>query len=221
MVELTINQNKGKMKKIKKRKWFSDKVQHGLLMYGITNRLAKKGIEIRPYYWEREYISEHNEPKINGNPDEYSIKYLGPNEIKEICASGKGYNLSEKLEKLKNGQICIGLFHDDNIVAYSWIELNTLNFRNRKIHLKENESYLGGMFTIEAYRGKNLAAFLRYQVYEILKNKGVNTIYSISDYFNYPAIKFKKKLKSEHLKLYFYIGLFNRFHWNYQLRKYS
>ena len=201
--------------------WFSNKVRHGLLMYGITHRLARKGVEFRPYYWELEYVKVSETPKIKGDPEEYSIKFLDSEDIEFICTHGLGYNLQEKLDKLKNGQLCLGLMHKQNIAAYSWIELNKLNFRKKVVLLKDNEAYLGGMFTVESFRGQNLAAYLRFQSYKFLESKGIDAIYSISDYFNYPAIKFKKKLNSKHMKLYMYIKLFNKFEWNFLLRSFK
>jgi len=209
------------LKKQKNKKWFFNKVRHGLFMYGVTNRLAKMGIEFRPYYWELENVTTNTPPKIKGDTSEYTIKYLDSEDIKFICANGLGYDLQEKLDKLNNGQLCVGLMHKDKISAYSWIELNELNFRKKKVSLKENESYLGGMFTVELYRGRNLATYLRYQSYKILNEKGIDTIYSISDYFNYPAIKFKKKLNSKHKKLYLYIEIFNKFKFSFLLRKFK
>ncbi len=159
------------------------------------------GIEIRPYYWELECVEACETPKIKGDTSDYTIKYLDSEDMKFICTHGLGYNLHEKLDKLNDGQLCLGLLHKGNIAAYSWIELKKLNFRKNVVLLKDNEAYLGGMFTVESYRGRNLAAYLRYQSYNILNGKGIDTIYSISDYFNYPAIKFKKKLNSKHIKL--------------------
>lgn len=212
------NKKKSKDHKIK---WYWNKIQYGLFIYGLTNRLQRIGIEIKPYYWEREFSKQCDEPKIKGNNLDYSIKNFGPEEIKIICAKGYVYNVKEKLERLKNGQICLGLVHDGDIAAFSWIELNELNFRKESIKWKENQAYLGGMYTVESFRGLNLAAYLRYQISIFLKEKGRNEIYSISDYFNYPAIKFKKKLDANHVDLHLYINLFGKYEWNIKLKKYS
>ncbi len=207
---------------IKKIKWFHNKVHHGLFIYGITNRLTKIGLEFRPYYFEQEYTEECESPKIKGNALEYTLKYLGSKEVKTISSSGKGYfNLHEKLEKLSEGQICIGLFDKGKIAAYSWIELKEFSLKGKIVKLKKNEAYLSSMYTVKSYRGRGLAPFLRYQIYKSLMEDGRNKVYSISDYFNYPSIRFKRKLNTKHLKLFLYIQLFNYFKWNLKLKNYK
>ena len=61
------------------------------------------------------------------------------------------------------------------------------------------------------YRGKNLAPYLRYKSYEMLKEMGRDKLYSISEYFNSPAVKFKQKLNAKKLKIILFINLFNKF----------
>lgn len=191
--------------------WLRDKTRHGLIIYGLSNRLARIGIEIVPFYWEKEYVKTCKSPQIKGNPNDYVVKKLNPDDLKIIFSLDSNFSLHEKQKLLNNGQICIGLIHSDKIVAYSFIELSGLNFRSLNLKFSSNESYLGGMQTMKEYRGKNLATFLRFHIYQFLIDREIDTIYSISDYFNKPAIKFKSKLNSKHEKLYLYINLFNRF----------
>jgi hypothetical protein len=76
------------------------------------------------------------------------------------------------------------------------------------------------MYTFEAYRGKNLAPYLRYHSYKLLEDQGIDKLYSISAYFNKSSLKFKQKLNAQHLQLLLHVGLFKRFHWNYTLKTY-
>jgi len=198
-----------------------NKINHGLFIHGLLHRLQRIGIEIKPYYWDKEFVIPCDEPKVKGNSLEYSIKKFGPEEIKFLCSNGFEYNEEEKLEKLEQGQLWVGLMHNQNIAAYSWIELNDLYFRDVSIKLKDTQAYLGGMFTIKSYRGKNLAPYLRYSIYKFLKEKGRDDIYSVTDYFNSSSIKFKKKLNSKHVKLHLYIKLFKKYSWNFALKTYK
>lgn len=199
------------MKKNHGINWLRNKTRHGLIMYGLSNRLARIGIEIIPFYWEKEYVAKCKSPEIKGNPKDYIVKELDPDDLKIISSLDPGFSLHEKLNMLNNGQICMGLIHSDKVVAYSFIELDGLSFRNLNLKFSANESYLGGMQTMKEYRGKNLATFLRFHIYQFLLEREKDVIYSISDYFNKPAIKFKAKLNSKHEKLYLYINLFNKY----------
>ncbi len=198
-----------------------NKISQGLFMHGLINRFQRLGIEIKPYYLEREFVKPCKSPEVKGNSSEYSIKKFGPEEIKYLCSNGFEYNEEEKLEDLKNGQIWLGLMHNNEIAAYSWIQLNQVKFRDVTIKLNKSQAYLGGMFTIESYRGKNLAPFLRYSVYNYLKEMDRSEFYSITDYYNYSSLKFKKKLNSKHVKLHLYFNLFRKYRWNFILKKYN
>jgi hypothetical protein len=46
-------------------------------------------------------------------------------------------------------------------------------------------------------------------------------LYSISNCFNTPSIKFKKKLNAKLLELHLAVELFNKWHFNLQLKKYG
>ena len=197
------------------------KLKHGLFMYGVSNRAARLGLEFTPFYWEKEFVTKCDAPKIRANVEEYSIRSLNEEDLRSLHSSGDAYRISEKIQQLKDGQICLGLLHKEKIAAYSWLEYKSLNFRNLEVVLKKNESYLGGMHTIESYRGKNLAAYLRYRIYRILEENGRDTIYSISDYFNGPAVRFKEKLNSKHVKLHLYINLFDKIQRRIILRSYT
>jgi hypothetical protein len=80
------------------------------------------------------------------------------------------------------------------------------------VPLKSNEAYLTDMFTVEGFRGKNLAPFLRYKSYEMLKEMGRDTFYSISISFNTPAVRYKEKLEAKKVNLILLIQLFRKFH---------
>lgn len=201
--------------------WLRNKFRHGLMLYGITNQLSKIGIVITPFYWEKEYVKNCKTPVIDGDVSEYNVRELNSQDLKILSSMDGGFSLHEKLDQLKKGQICMGLLHREKIVAYSWIELSKLKYRKLKLSFNDNESYLGGMYTVQNYRGKNLAAYLRFNIYQFLKEKDRSIIYSISDYYNKPAIKFKAKLNSKHTKLYLYISLFNKFSKIFTLKNYK
>ena len=209
-----------KKAKISRIKWFWNIVRHGQLLHAVTNRLSHLGIEIDPYYWVLEGISGYDPPEIKGNASEYSIKFLNLKEI-ILISNDKPENYKQDLiDGFNKGRLCIALLHQNEYAAYMFIELNDFTFKKRTFELADNEAYLLNMWTFDAYRGKNLAPYLRYQCYLHLNNMGRDTSYSISAYFNKSSIRFKKKLNAKHLRFYMYVGLFKKWHWNFLLKEY-
>lgn len=209
-----------KKPKTSRIKRFWNIVRHGLFLYGVTNRLEHIGINIYPYYWVQEGISGYDPPEIKGNKSEYSIKYLNLEEVTQIIGSVPGFNKQEILDDFNKGQLCVGLMHLKECAAFMFIELNDFIIKKRTFKLADNEAYLLNMWTFDAYRGMNLAPYLRYQCYLLLNDIGRDTTFSNSAYFNKSSIKFKKKLDAKHLKLYMYLGLFKKYHWNFLLKEY-
>jgi hypothetical protein len=202
-------------------KRFYDISQNGLLLFGIRNRIARIGIDIRPYYWVQEEIKPCKEPIIKGDSNEYNVRFLESKEIEFIATKVPHLLGKDLIQGFNNGQKCIGLEHGNNIAAFMFIELNDVSFNKRTFKLKENEAYLLNMWTFHSYRGKNIAPYLRYQSYQILKKQGRVVKYSISEYFNKSTIKFKQKLNSKHHKLFLSVVLFNRFYWNFTIKEYN
>lgn len=201
--------------------WVWKIIKHGGLLLGVRNRLAGFGFDFMPYYWVKEEVAPITPPKIKDNPEDYVVSYFGYPEIDIIQQRILGIGHKNFKKNLESGQTCIGIKRHDDIVAYMFIQNKDLNFRGKSFELKPNEVYLKDMYTFESYRGKNMAPYLRYQSYCLLKEKGIDTKYSVSEYFNKPTIRFKKKLNSIHLALYLSIKLFKRYQWTIQLRNYS
>lgn len=201
--------------------WFWNIIKNGLFLLGVKNRLARIGFDFMPYYFVEEGIGEFDAPVIRGDDSSFTLSYFKEKELSYIQNEIKGIEHKDLLEDYKNGQICVGLKHNDEIAAYMLIKRKDYFFRGRRFEFKDNEAYLHSMYTFESYRGRNLAPYLRYKSYGFIKEKGVDTKYSISEYFNKSTIKFKNKLNSKHLKLYLSVILFKKIHWNFLLKTYK
>jgi len=211
-----------KVKKSKKASGFTrymDILRNGLFVFGLLNRLEKIGIDISPYYWVQEEAKPCPEPVIKDDAL-YGIRYLNKEELKAVCHLEPGEEYDKMMRDVENGQLVIALETNNIIAAYTFVELNSFVFKGRRFILKPNEAYLLNMWTFHDYRGRNLAPYLRYRTYKLLSEKGIEVKYSISDYFNKSSIKFKKKLNAKQLYLYLAIVLFNKYKWNFTLRKY-
>jgi hypothetical protein len=196
------------------------KFKHGLVLQSIRNLLTKVGINIAPYYWVQEGLTETEEPQINGNVSDYTLGFLEPDDLKKIAASIPGYSADALLADLKAGHLCLGLKYKSEIASFMWINLKDCSYMPVKIILNSDEAYLTSMYTVESFRGKNLAPYLRYKSYEILKKMGRNKIYSVSEFFNSAAIRYKEKLNAKNLKLVFYLRLFKKLKWSFTLKTY-
>ncbi|NNL15088.1 MAG: hypothetical protein HKO81_00420 [Flavobacteriaceae bacterium] len=202
-------------------KRFWNIINNGLLLLGIRNRLVRIGINVLPYYWVQEEYTPCNEPPIICNPEDFKVKYLTKEEVGLIASKVPKRLGNELIKGFKNGQLCVGLKNNNTIAAYTFIELNDFTYNKRLFKLKDNEAYLLNMWTFHEYRGKNLAPYLRYKSYQLLREKGKDVKYSITNYFNKSSIKFKRKLNSKHLTLYLSIVLFKKIHWNFKLKDYN
>lgn len=208
-------------KKFTKTQRYRNKLRYGLVLYKLENRLTKFGLNFKPYYWVQEGMGEYKIPEIKGNSNDYSFFHFGTEKTKIVSNCKFGYNEKIILDEFKNGQICIGLKHNNAIVAYMFIELNDFKIQNKTFKLKDNEAYLLNMHTHESYRGLNLAPYLRYRSYTFLKEMGRDSYFSMTEYFNKSSIKFKKKLNSKHLKLFIYIKIFRICQCTFLIRKYK
>ncbi|RKN81319.1 hypothetical protein [Ulvibacterium marinum] len=200
---------------------FWNVIRHGLFLHGITNRLARIGIEIVPYYWVREGVSGYNAPKIKGDSSGYSVKYLDLEEVEQICRNMPGLDKQEMLNGMAKGQLCMGLMHHKKCAAFMFVELNDFVFKKKAFKLANNEAYLLNMWTFNTFRGRNLAPYLRYQCYLLLAEMGRSSTFSITAYFNKSSIRFKEKLHAQNLWLCLHIGFFKKLHWNFMLKRYS
>jgi hypothetical protein len=198
------------------------KVRYGLTLQSIRFKLITIGIDISPYYWYQEGVTITKIPEIQGIPADYSFESLGPDDMKTIETLDKGWSRSnERLLALsENKEKCLGIKYKGEIAAFMWINFVEFKYKSTVMPLKSNEAYLTEMFTVEAYRGKNLAPFLRYKSYEMLKEMGRDVLYSISICFNSPAVKYKEKLNARKLKIILYIRLFKKFHRSFTLKSY-
>ena len=176
--------------------------KRGVLMHHFLYRLSKTGLNIKPYYLIQECISNGAQLDWDDYFSEYQIKELGRKDLKSLDHVD-GRNDSEKMliRRLEHGQKCFALVCKSQIAAFMWCDLNELTFAPCKRMLKEHEAYLFDAHTLKAFRGQNLAPYLRYGCYKILTSMGRYVIYSYSDYFNRPAIRFKKKLNARFLHL--------------------
>lgn len=197
-----------------------NRIRYGLSLQTVRGLLIRIGIEFSPFYLFLEGAGFSIIPEIKEKDLVYTVGLLEPGDMKMIGTVQKGLS-DEKLTKLlEEGAKCIAIKDKGEIVAFTWISFDEVLFYSTVMKLKNDEAYLWNMYTIESHRGKNLAPYLRYKSYEILKDLGRVRLYSASDFFNSPAVRFKEKLNAKKLKLILFIKIFKRFQWSFTLKSY-
>ena len=187
------------------------KFRHRLVLQTILHLLNTIGITIKPYYWVLEGTDPGEVPEIKGIVSEYNVEFLQTGDIRELGTNPWGTPVDKLISDLQAGNKCIALVHNNEIASSMWIYLMECGFKPEKARLGKNEAYLSSMYTPESFRGKNLAPYLRYKSYEFLKQIGREKIYSVTEYFNPAAARYKEKLKARNLRLILYLELFGKF----------
>ena len=177
-------------------------------------------VEIVPFYLVEEYLSD--DFKLQVDLENMETCLPGPSDMKTIAENSEVPESEAALDKrLADGCICLAVKSKGDICAYSWCNLRNVAYRGLIIPLKDDEAYLFDARTFNAYRGKNIAPYVRHQLYSHLKNMGRSKFYSASSYFNKAAMIFKVKLGAKPVKLYLGLKLFKKYSWNILIRTYA
>lgn len=198
-----------------------NRIRYGLVLQVIRNRLAAIGFDFLLYYLFRENMDDIKLPDIDGNISDYKVEFLQAEDMKIIGYDNPGFTTEKFLEHLSLGRKCIGVRYKDDIISFVWFDFEECNFKPYKFKLKSNEVYCYNLFTFEPYRGKNIAPWLKYRSYEMLREMGIDTSYSIIEYVNSSSLRYAKKLKFTKMKLGLYIKLFKKYEWNITLMTYN
>jgi hypothetical protein len=181
-----------------------------------------KMVEVVPYYFYKEGMHDSQELDFKPKLDQFSVDFLDASDIKAISLHPEvGESEEELMKRLANGCLCLGVKSQGVVAAYTWCNLKQCSYEERLIFpLKDDEAYLFDARTFKGYRGKDLAPYVRYQLYIKLREMGRSTFFSVTSRFNTSALRFKEKLNARILKLYLYIGLFRKFRFNILIRNY-
>lgn len=194
------------------------RVRQRFVLSYLFERLVLIGIRIEPFYITQEFHLDEMDLDLKPRLQPIQANFLSFSEIEKVYSHPESKWLNvEKRKNLEDGCLCFGLKCSNEIVAYTWCNLS----RCHEVYpfpLKEDEAYLTGAFTFKAYRGKNLAPFMRDQLNKHLYQMGRTKIYSLTNVFNTPAIKFKTKIKAKPLKIILSITLFNKYDWKFMIR---
>ena len=198
------------------------KHQHGLFIHSLLHWLGWKGIRIYPFYLIQEETEGINLPEFKDNIEEYTFDFL---DLKDLDTLEEHPDLKGKKDEYKkrldDGQACFCAKHQGKIVAHTWFDFEKCWFIEPLFKLGKNEAYMYDTLAIKSYRGKNIAPLMRHLGMEAIRKTGRDTFYSLTEAFNTPAIKYKKKLNPKFLALYLKIDLFRKWKRNFKIREYK
>ncbi|MBT8363227.1 MAG: GNAT family N-acetyltransferase, partial [Deltaproteobacteria bacterium] len=126
--------------------------------------------------------------------------------------------LEELQERFDRGEICVAAWKNGRVAAFTWAKLNNFTGAIYNIPLKGDEAYLFDAYTSKEHRGNRLAAHLRYNMYQVLAKRSRFVLYSTSNRYNTPALKFKNKLGARIIHLVKCIDFFGRWKFGTSLR---
>jgi hypothetical protein len=198
-----------------------EKFRYGVATKVVLDRIAMMGVRITPFYLVEERLFEELASEMETGFEGFEIDLLGPEDMEAIGRT-PGYDVSTEqlLERLAKGQKCFGVRHEGSLAAFTWADLRECFDTWCRFPLAENEAYLFDAYTLEAFRGKRIAPFMRYYCYRALNQMGRDRFYSISEVFNAPSIRFKNRLKARCLSLWLTFELFGRHRWTVKLKDY-
>jgi hypothetical protein len=186
----------------------------------MVNLLRRFGLYITPFYLYLEGNFGQEGQASNNSLNEYDLGFLGPEDMNEVANSEREGSEKELLARLDEGKKCFAARYHGQLAAYTWCDFESCHAEYYKFKLKKNEAYLFSAHTLMPFRGKNLSPYLRFKFYQSLETLGRNKFYSITLYFNKPAIKFKKKLHAKPLMLGLYIVIFKKWSWSWRIKDY-
>ncbi len=182
---------------------FPDYITNGLLIQKFLQFLKLAGFVFEPYYLVQEglfgVVEFESEQKYNN----FVFTELGLQDMLKLDRFDGRSTRKEALQKrINQGHKCFVLKTDGIIAAFTWCNPNEIHhYKLCSQMLKEREVYLYDAQTHYNFRGRNLAPYLRYKSYKALNAMGFDILYSCSDYFNRPAIRFKQKLNARFLSI--------------------
>jgi GNAT superfamily N-acetyltransferase len=185
-----------------------DAIRHGLFTQRILERLRGIGIDLNPYLLFSEGPGARNMqwPELG---EEFPSQLLQPEDVADVAAYSWATE-AQLQQRLAKGHLCVLTRHQGRVAGYTWADLREVNDAACDFPLGPGEAYLYDAFVAPEHRGRGLAPYLRYQCYEQLRRAGYDTFYSVSDYFNSPAIRFKRKLNAQPLWLYIQVRIGGR-----------
>jgi GNAT superfamily N-acetyltransferase len=193
--------------------YLRDKVRYNPLPRIFIDGLAKLGIRIHLIYLIREGITGGVARQQRDGLEGYEVGFLRAEDMTEMAQIPyRPVSYEELQSRLKDGNLCLGAKLQGGLVAFTWCNLSWCQYEGCSFPLNDDEAYLFDAYTASDLRGQGLAPALRYHLYKELERMGRTKLYSITERFNAPALRFKLKLGAGILKSGWHVTLFKKWH---------
>ena len=197
-----------------------DKVRYSPLPRIFIDGFNKLGIQIHLIYLIREGITGGIPRQQQDGLEGYEVGFLEAKDMTEMSQIPyRPVSYEELQSRLKDGNLCLGAKRDGRLVAFTWCNLIWCKSEGVSFPLNDDEAYLFDAYTASDLRGQGLAPALRYRLYEELAQMGRTKLYSISERFNAPALRFKLKLGAGILNSGWHVILFKKLHFGPNCRR--
>jgi GNAT superfamily N-acetyltransferase len=201
-------------------KYLYHRIGYDSLPMFLLDVLAKFGIYIQPFYFIQEGLYEGMDREFADRFSDFSFRYLDKRDMKNIASQvERNVPLKQLLSHLEKGRRCFGCLVGDELVAFSWFNLDTCTYPGYNFRLAYDEAYLFDAYTFPQYRGRGIAPYVRYRLYKELEALGRTNLLSVSERYNKPAVQFKLKLKATIKDKGVRLVLFNRWQHTFLSRK--
>lgn len=198
--------------------WVKLRYSHFLRL--VFDALSKTGIRVTPYYVVQEGLFGGTIPGLEKGFEEYELGFLDEDDMPALAAiPGRDLPLAKLKARLAKGQMCFGLKHQGRPVSFNWFDFEEFIFDQHRFPMKGNEASLFDAYTDMDFRGRGLVPYVRYQSYKELAKMGRTRLYSGSDFFNTPSIRFKRKLQAKLIELNLLIIFFKKWHLRWCLKR--
>jgi hypothetical protein len=182
-------------------------------------RAISSWVELIPYYLMEEYYIDQQNWISPLEREDTQIVILTRDDMEPLGNHEENNETTQKLIRLlEGGCLCLAVRYKGEIAAYSWCDPNYLRYKGRTVALKRNEAYLFDARTYRAFRGNNLAPYVRQELCKLLKERGIEKFFSISLWSNTASMKFKQKLGAKPIELFLYVGFLRKYHLHLRLR---
>ena len=195
----------------------------GLILNLIYGGLKKKKIEVSFFYLFKEGLFGDVDLDIQPKIEPIDVEHLKPSDMTYLAVKAeRDYSEERMLQMLSEGCKCMGIKYKGKYVAWAWYNLRKCDNKvySFSFDLKEIEAYLFGQRTLSAYRGKSIAPYLKYQIYQHLAAIGRTELYAIVHFSNILSIKFRWKLNAKPIKLFMNVKFLNIYNRNILLKNY-
>ena len=185
----------------------------------ILRRLGWIGLHFEPYLIVREGFDN----SVAASADQkFRFGFLPLEEIESLADFGPNGGV-EKMRRwmTEDGKRCFAAWDGQRLAAKMWCDFKEYNHKPNFRFLDEDEVYLFAAYSHPDYRGQNLAPKTRLHCYEGLKALGRTKFYSVTEYYNSAARRFKEKLGARNESLVLYVSLFNRWSRTFTLNTYK